>query len=626
MWSDNESSVDLLRFTYLTDTLVELVQQDSLLPTTIGVFGDWGSGKSTILKHAESKLRAQGAGTICLTFNGWLFEGYEDAKSALMGNILEELEKQLKENRRWTDAIGQSIGKLLKRVDWLKVAKISAGAAVPMLTGLPLLGPLLGLLPNVKEKEGEAPDLTGLLKEAPEESTRTTIREFRQEFSKLLEQAGVSRLVVIIDDLDRCLPSTIIDTLEAIKLFLFAGRTAFILGADERLVEYAVRERFPELPNTDFQVGQNYLEKLVQIPLRLPTLTARETESYLALLFAQRACQRPVFEQIVAKMLSLELTDLNDVAFTPELARQVHGRMNERVPSRLDADLAFAARLAQPLHTGLGGSPRRLKRFLNALELRMTLAQRRHLDIDVGKLAKLMVLEYIKTDQFRRFVQWPIQEGGRVVRLQALEQAARAREASSPPGPIGPANEIPEYMRSWLDDDWLRTWLASDPPLGDENLVPYFTVAHDKITSLTNYASKLSPAASRLLQDLLSGATVSIRRALTQASTLDAADANAMFQALATAYRASNPADLRGIHSALFGFVGKRGELFNDLVAFLEQLPDTGVYSPAPTELANLQGGTPSGLALALINRWAESTATTLKRNAQTLLKNRKVN
>ncbi|WP_339097777.1 P-loop NTPase fold protein (plasmid) [Deinococcus sp. VB343] len=294
MWSDNESSVDLLRFTYLTGTLVELVQQDALLPTTIGVFGDWGSGKSTILKHAETKLRSQGNGTVCLTFNGWLFEGYEDAKSALMGNILEELEKQLKENQRWNDKIGETIAKLLKRVNWLKVAKATAGIALPMMTGIPVLGPLLGLLPEAKKKENAELDLSGLLNEAPDESTRTTIREFRQEFSKLLEQAGVSRLVVIIDDLDRCLPSTIIDTLEAIKLFLFAGRTAFILGADERLVEYAVRERFPELPNTDFQVGQNYLEKLVQIPLRLPTLNARETESYLALLFAQRACQASV--------------------------------------------------------------------------------------------------------------------------------------------------------------------------------------------------------------------------------------------------------------------------------------------------------------------------------------------
>ena len=570
MWSDNESSVDLLRFTYLTDTLVELVQQDALLPTTIGVFGDWGSGKSTILKHAETKLRSQGNGTVCLTFNGWLFEGYEDAKSALMGNILEELEKQLKENQRWNDKIGGTITKLLKRVNWLKVAKATAGVALPMMTGLPILGPLLGLIPEAKKKEDAELDLSGLLSEAPDESTRTTIREFRQEFSKLLEQAGVSRLVVIIDDLDRCLPSTIIDTLEAIKLFLFAGRTAFILGADERLVEYAVRERFPDLPNTDFQVGQNYLEKLVQIPLRLPTLNARETESYLALLFAQRACQAPVFEQIVESMLALELTDLNDIAFTPELARRVHERMDERLPSQLDADLAFAARLAGPLHTGLGGSPRRLKRFLNALELRMMLAQKRHLSIEINKLAKLMVLEYIKTDQFRRFVQWPINEAGQVAHFQLLEQIANARKTTGGEGTAGLSANIPEFMQAWIDDPWLLNWLASEPALGTENLVPYFTVAHDKISNFTNYASKLSPAASKLLQDMLGGTKPILTRALSQVGTLDSADTNAILQALTAAYREGHAGDLRGIHTALVGFVEKRPELCNDVVAFLE--------------------------------------------------------
>jgi hypothetical protein len=50
--------------------------------------------------------------------------------------------------------------------------------------------------------------------------------------------------------------------LEAIKLFLFVPRQFFILGADERLIEYAVRRRFPELPGSDAEVGRDYLEKL----------------------------------------------------------------------------------------------------------------------------------------------------------------------------------------------------------------------------------------------------------------------------------------------------------------------------------------------------------------------------
>ncbi|WP_444451281.1 KAP family P-loop NTPase fold protein (plasmid) [Rhodobacter capsulatus] len=71
---------------------------------------------------------------------------------------------------------------------------------------------------------------------------------FREEFAALLDAAKIKRLVVMVDDLDRCLPSTAISTLEAIRLFLFVERTAFIIGADEAMIEYAVRDHFPDLP------------------------------------------------------------------------------------------------------------------------------------------------------------------------------------------------------------------------------------------------------------------------------------------------------------------------------------------------------------------------------------------
>lgn len=85
------------------------------------------------------------------------------------------------------------------------------------------------------------------------------------------------------------MPDTIIETLEAIKLFLFVPHTAFILGADERLVKYAVRRRFPELPGERAEVGRDYLEKLIQFPIRVPPLGRGEIESYINLLFTRKA-------------------------------------------------------------------------------------------------------------------------------------------------------------------------------------------------------------------------------------------------------------------------------------------------------------------------------------------------
>ena len=75
------------------------------------------------------------------------------------------------------------------------------------------------------------------------------INAFRKAFDDLLDKADVKQLVVLIDDLDRCLPDTAIETLEAIRLFVFTSHTAFIVAADEAMIEYAVRKHFPDLPD-----------------------------------------------------------------------------------------------------------------------------------------------------------------------------------------------------------------------------------------------------------------------------------------------------------------------------------------------------------------------------------------
>lgn len=104
MWSDNETDVDLLRYAYLASGVSRIVRSERLLPTTVGVFGDWGSGKSSLLKMIRADLEKE-SGVMCLSFDGWLFEGYEDAKTALMGTILDAIEGPWRSGRagrrRW---------------------------------------------------------------------------------------------------------------------------------------------------------------------------------------------------------------------------------------------------------------------------------------------------------------------------------------------------------------------------------------------------------------------------------------------------------------------------------------------------------------------------------------------
>ena len=423
MWSDNETPVDLLGFQHLVAAMTKIVRNDELLPATLGIFGDWGGGKSSLLQMARAELdRAEDI--LVLSFNGWLFEGYEDAKSALMGTILDEIA----ENKRFIPAVRDKSLALLKKVEWFRLL----GTAGKYVLASALAGPVgLGLVAGTdaasavaqtltKAKELEVEQLAKLLRPEGGQELRRAIRDFRSDFADLLSETKLKTLVVVIDDLDRCLPDTIIETLEAIKLFLFVPRTAFILGADERLVKYAVRRRFPELPGERAEVGRDYLEKLVQFPIRVPPLGRAEMETYINLLFAKLAgMTEPQFDQARQAAISCDARSLLDVRFNYGVAHKILGT----VPSALSEHLSLAQRIAPVLATGLNGNPRQCKRFLNALMLRLEMAASREIDLKQRVLAKLMLLEYFRPEAFRMLSQQQAEQAGQPRQLATLEQS-----------------------------------------------------------------------------------------------------------------------------------------------------------------------------------------------------------
>ncbi len=90
MWTDNETIDDLIGFRVHAELIAEVVSDAKLLPVTMGVFGDWGNGKTSIMKMLEAKL-GENDDIAVLYFDAWLFEGYDDAKSALISSILKQL-------------------------------------------------------------------------------------------------------------------------------------------------------------------------------------------------------------------------------------------------------------------------------------------------------------------------------------------------------------------------------------------------------------------------------------------------------------------------------------------------------------------------------------------------------
>ena len=130
--TDNETKVDLLNNEAIAATIVRVLRDRPDRPVTVGVHGDWGAGKSSVLEMIEAGFEGE-KDVLCLKFNGWRFQGFEDAKIALIEGIV----TGLIEKRPALTRAGDTVKDLFRRIDWLKVAKKAGGLAFTTFTGIP---------------------------------------------------------------------------------------------------------------------------------------------------------------------------------------------------------------------------------------------------------------------------------------------------------------------------------------------------------------------------------------------------------------------------------------------------------------------------------------------------------
>lgn len=303
MWRDSETETDYLDYGYIVDIMTDTINDKKLLPSCIGLYGDWGSGKSSLMHMCMKKLNEQKDDTICLLFNGWLYESYDDAKTAILSSILDGI----KENRKLQGTALEIIRTLYQSIDKFKLIKggIKFGVDLALTGGMGSIANLTmkSVIKESKKALGELDEET-VIKDLKEKldykELREDIKEFRKKFAQLIEAAGIEKLVIFVDELDRCSPNTILDTLEAMRLFLFEGKVAFVIGADERHVSYAIKTKFKDIQGINMDIGKEYQEKLVQYPIRIPSMNKDETEFYILCLLAENELDRNAFERLLS--------------------------------------------------------------------------------------------------------------------------------------------------------------------------------------------------------------------------------------------------------------------------------------------------------------------------------------
>src|SRR5580700_8824691 len=135
MWPDNETEQDFLNFSGVAGTVAEIIVQAQGRPISVGVSGRWGVGKSSMIKLIRNALSARSDGGaskfVFVEFNAWLYQGYDDARAALMDVIASALAKEAEARKTALDKTKE----LLMRVDWFRTAKL-AGSAAALFMGL----------------------------------------------------------------------------------------------------------------------------------------------------------------------------------------------------------------------------------------------------------------------------------------------------------------------------------------------------------------------------------------------------------------------------------------------------------------------------------------------------------
>jgi hypothetical protein len=450
LFDDNPAAVDLLGHEPIAKAISVTVTDPRLNPITVGVNSPWGGGKSTVLGLVQIAL-SQHPRVMVVEIDPWEFVDSGDPRGTLIMRVLDELARRVMDDAALTkdatkkDAavaaareLGRRLDSMRKRIVWSKVAATVVKSAVTLSPDIPGLVDALTPAPATPSDETDQ---------------KIGMSGFRKDFAKLLSEIpDVDRVVVLVDDLDRCLPPDILGSLEAIKLFLSVSGMAFVLAADEDLLRAALAGEIGMPGGQDF--ASRYTEKIVQLPFSLPRLSKADAEAYIVLLLcgADERCSED---------------DL----------RALGSRAAER-RSRANAPYVIAdgvcgwptmdqARQAQAIANGLAApewsSPRAIKRFLNNFAVRAQIARAWGSPIDLDVLMKMWIFEHRDSKLFNELAK--LGEPDRPGYLARLESENEA--SSLPPG--------------------VHEWAIQGPLLSQHGdaVTAYLTLAAAVITNVT---------------------------------------------------------------------------------------------------------------------------------------------
>lgn len=257
-WEVDDSSFGVYR-----DVLCQAIR-GTQPPFTLGIFGQWGGGKTTLLKMMFDQLDEEGE-LPAIWFNAWRFQ----KEDHIILPLLETIRLNLHGNDAgWVKQVAGNIGTVMSALVSGFSASLSGG--IGQINWDPVK--TLDTARRLKEEVGGV----SLYFDA--------LHYLDQAISELRKEDPRRRIVVFVDDLDRCLPEKALELLEGIKTFLDIDGFVFVLALDRQVIdEFVVREKYKWMGDA---VGQSikepgpYVAKLIQLPFDLPPMEPEEVRKY----------------------------------------------------------------------------------------------------------------------------------------------------------------------------------------------------------------------------------------------------------------------------------------------------------------------------------------------------------
>jgi hypothetical protein len=256
-------------------------------PFTIGVFGEWGTGKTSLMRLIREYLEKEhNNNVITVWLNAWRFEKEEHPVVPLIASILFQLERQKNRLQKLKDK-GEALIKALRALVY--------GFSTKFTLKVPGLAELETSL-SPKDMIDRSEKLS--------ENLLADKSLYYQAFEALsdVKLGKEVKIVVLIDDLDRCFPDSAINLLDSIKLVLAQPGFIFVLGMARSVIEGFLKNRYREQYGIEKFEGQAYLDKMVQLPFYIPSHAGRMEEFSKSLLEQMDKKDQAVFKEILPIM------------------------------------------------------------------------------------------------------------------------------------------------------------------------------------------------------------------------------------------------------------------------------------------------------------------------------------